>query len=70
MVTALAAAVAAPWVAWAVVRVFGLEAGHPLVGAMALTPHAAATSALPVGVALHGGWRERGWRRRAHTGPG
>jgi endonuclease/exonuclease/phosphatase (EEP) superfamily protein YafD len=43
---------AAPWVVWAVVRAGGLEAGFPLVPALALTPVAAATSVVPVAVAL------------------
>jgi endonuclease/exonuclease/phosphatase family metal-dependent hydrolase len=47
-----ATAVATPWIAWAVVRTFGLEAGHPLVGAMTITPYAAASAPLPVLAAL------------------
>lgn len=49
--TAVAAAVAAPWAAWAVVRGFGLESGHPLVPAMAFTPFVAASAWLPLLVA-------------------
>jgi endonuclease/exonuclease/phosphatase family metal-dependent hydrolase len=48
----VAAVVAAPWVAWAVVRALGLDLRHPLVAAMAFTPYAAATAPLPVLVAL------------------
>lgn len=47
-----ATVVATPWIAWAVMRTLGLEAGHPLVGAMAVTPYAAATALLPVLAAL------------------
>ena len=47
-----AIAVAAPWVAWALVRVFGLDVRHPLVAAMAFTPYVALFSPLPVLVAL------------------
>jgi endonuclease/exonuclease/phosphatase (EEP) superfamily protein YafD len=42
----------APWVAWALVRGLGLDGGYPLVPAMAFTPFVAATSILPVLVAL------------------
>ncbi|HWT95489.1 MAG TPA: hypothetical protein VN238_21005, partial [Solirubrobacteraceae bacterium] len=50
---ALALVVALPWVAWAVARTTGLDVvGHPLVSAMAFTPYAAATSVVPVLVAL------------------
>lgn len=45
-------ALAAPWVLWAAVRTFGLEGGHPLTGAVALTPYVAASAPLPVIVAL------------------
>jgi endonuclease/exonuclease/phosphatase (EEP) superfamily protein YafD len=38
-------------VAWAVVRTFGLDRGHPLVAMMAFTPQVAAVSWLPVLVA-------------------
>src|SRR5688500_10744796 len=48
----VAGAVAAPWLVWAVVRVPGLERGHPLVAMIAFTPYAAATAPLPVLVAL------------------
>jgi len=40
--------VVAPWVAWAIVRWFQLDGGHPLVAAMAFTPYAAALSVLAV----------------------
>ena len=49
---AVALAAAAPWVAWAVVRTFGLDSRHPLVAAMAFTPYVAMLSPLPVLVAL------------------
>jgi endonuclease/exonuclease/phosphatase (EEP) superfamily protein YafD len=48
----LAAALSAPWIAWAVVRGFGLDQGYPLVPAMAFTPFVAATSVAPVILAL------------------
>jgi endonuclease/exonuclease/phosphatase family metal-dependent hydrolase len=52
--TLLASAVAAPWVAWALVRTMGAEAGYPLVAVIAFTPYAALTSPVPVlaGLAL------------------
>jgi endonuclease/exonuclease/phosphatase family metal-dependent hydrolase len=43
--------VAAPWVAWAVVRLGGLERGHPLTAMIAGTPYAAASGWLPLLVA-------------------
>ncbi len=43
---------AAPWAVWALVRGFGLDAGHPLVGAIAFTPYAAATALVPLVLAL------------------
>ena len=48
----IAALLAAPWVAWAVVRVFALDGGHPLVAAMSFTPYAAMTAPLPLIAAL------------------
>ena len=48
----VAIAVAVPWAAWALVRVFGLDVRHPLVAVMAFTPYVAATAPLPVLVAL------------------
>lgn len=50
--TVLAAAVVAPWIAWAVVRSLGLDSAHPLVAAMAFTPYAAVTAVVPVLTAL------------------
>ena len=50
--TAVAIAVALPWLAWAVVRVLGLDAGPLLVPAISFTPYAAATAWVPVVVAL------------------
>jgi endonuclease/exonuclease/phosphatase (EEP) superfamily protein YafD len=44
----IASAVAAPWVAWALVRTLGLDVRHPLVAAMAYTPYAAALAPVPV----------------------
>ena len=41
-----------PWIAWAVVRTFGLDGVHPLTGAMAFTPFVAATAPLPLIAAL------------------
>jgi endonuclease/exonuclease/phosphatase family metal-dependent hydrolase len=48
----IAAAVAAPWVLWAVLRTLGLEYGHPLVALVAFSPYAAALAPVPVLVAL------------------
>jgi hypothetical protein len=36
--TLLAIAVAAPWVAWALLRTLGVSAGYPLVALIALRP--------------------------------
>ncbi len=47
----LTALTALPWAAWAVVRAFGLEVGHPGVPAMAFTPYVAASAWIPVVVA-------------------
>ncbi|HMJ03626.1 MAG TPA: endonuclease/exonuclease/phosphatase family protein [Conexibacter sp.] len=49
---AIALAVAAPWALWTVVRVLGIEDGHPLLPAMAFTPYVAATAWVPVLLAL------------------
>jgi endonuclease/exonuclease/phosphatase (EEP) superfamily protein YafD len=49
---AVALAVAAPWIAWAVVRLFGLERGYAMVALVAVTPYAAVTAWVPVAVAL------------------
>jgi endonuclease/exonuclease/phosphatase (EEP) superfamily protein YafD len=48
----VAVLVALPWLAWAVVRLGGLETGYLLVAAVAFTPYAAATAWVPVVVAL------------------
>jgi endonuclease/exonuclease/phosphatase family metal-dependent hydrolase len=48
----LAMVIALPWLVWAAVRLPGLERGYVLVAGMALTPYAAATSWIPVVVAL------------------
>jgi hypothetical protein len=50
-------ALAAPWVAWAAVRLTGTERGFPLVPAMTFTPHAALTAVVPCGLALRTGSR-------------
>jgi endonuclease/exonuclease/phosphatase (EEP) superfamily protein YafD len=50
--TVIAVVVALPWVAWAFVRVFGLDRGTWLVPAIAFTPYVAATAWIPVVVAL------------------
>ncbi|WP_299959449.1 endonuclease/exonuclease/phosphatase family protein [uncultured Modestobacter sp.] len=47
-----ALALSAPWAAWAALRATGTERGFPLVPALAFTPYAAASSALPLGAAL------------------
>lgn len=52
-----AAALAAPWAVWALLRATGSERGYPLVPAMAFTPYAAGTSLVPVVVAV----RSRAW---------
>ena len=53
-----AAALTAPWLVWAAARGLGLDRGHPVVAVLAFTPFAAATSVLPLGVALAlGAWR-------------
>ena len=41
-----------PWLAWAVVRLGGLERSYLLVATMAFTPYAAATAWIPVVVAV------------------
>ena len=42
----------APWAVWALLRATGAERGYPLVPALAFTPYAAATSVVPLVVAL------------------
>lgn len=49
---AVAWGVAAPWAAWAVIRLLGLERGTPLVQLLAFTPYVAALAILPVATAL------------------
>jgi len=56
--TLLASALVAPWVAWAAVRLLGLDVGHPFVAAVTFTPYVAVTAWLPVVAAL--GLRRRG----------
>ncbi len=46
--TLLAAAIAAPWVIWAVVRGTGLELPYPVAPALAFTPYVALTAFVPV----------------------
>ncbi len=50
--TLLAAAVALPWIAWAVVRVAGVELPHRPTELLAFTPYAALTAVVPVVIAL------------------
>jgi endonuclease/exonuclease/phosphatase family metal-dependent hydrolase len=52
MRSAIALAVAVPWVLWAALRTLGIELPYPLVAALAFTPYAALTSPLPVVLAL------------------
>jgi endonuclease/exonuclease/phosphatase (EEP) superfamily protein YafD len=49
---ALASAVAAPWIVWALLRLLGLDGIYPLAPAMAFTPYVVATSPVPVLFAL------------------
>lgn len=48
----IALAITVPWLAWAVVRTFGLDSGRLLVPAISFTPHVAATAWIPVVAAL------------------
>ncbi|MDX6691219.1 MAG: hypothetical protein QOG15_2676 [Solirubrobacteraceae bacterium] len=48
----IAAGLSVPWVAWALVRGLGLDLAYPVVPAMAFTPYVAASSFVPVVVAL------------------
>jgi endonuclease/exonuclease/phosphatase (EEP) superfamily protein YafD len=48
----LALAVTLPWLAWAVVRTFGLDSGRVLVPAISFTPYVAGTAWIPIAVAL------------------
>lgn len=50
--TLLAAAIAAPWVLWALVRVSGLALPYPVAPALAFTPYVALTAIVPVAGAL------------------
>ncbi|MCW2536418.1 MAG: Metal-dependent hydrolase, partial [Modestobacter sp.] len=52
-----AAVLTAPWAVWALLRATGTERGFPLVPALAFTPYAAATSIVPLAVAV----RARAW---------
>jgi endonuclease/exonuclease/phosphatase (EEP) superfamily protein YafD len=49
---ALATALVLPWAGWAALRAAGVDRGFPLTPAVALTPYAAAASALPLAAAL------------------
>lgn len=49
--TLIAAAVAAPWVVWTVVRGTGVELPYPVAPALAFTPYVALTAFVPVVVA-------------------
>lgn len=53
----VAGALTVPWATWAVVRATGVERGYPLVPALAFTPYAAATSVVPLAVAVRAGAR-------------
>lgn len=44
----LAVAFVLPWLLWAAVRVFGWDAGYPLVPAISFTPYVAVASVLPL----------------------
>lgn len=48
----LATAIALPWTAWALLRATGAERGFPLVPAMSFAPYAAASSLLPLAMAV------------------
>ena len=50
--TVVALALALPWLVWLAFRGLGLDRDHPFVALMSLTPYVAATSPLPVLVAL------------------
>ena len=50
--TLLALAVALPWIAWAAVRVTGVDVPHRATELLAFTPYVALTAAVPVVVAL------------------
>ncbi|TQN33000.1 endonuclease/exonuclease/phosphatase family metal-dependent hydrolase [Haloactinospora alba] len=52
----LLALLIAPWAVWAVVRLFGLETGFPLVPTVAFTPYAAVTAVIPLAAALLARW--------------
>jgi endonuclease/exonuclease/phosphatase (EEP) superfamily protein YafD len=52
VIATLAFLFVAPFTAWALVRVFGLERGWPLVPLVAFTPYAAGLSLLPLAAAL------------------
>ncbi len=64
MRTAVAIAVALPSVAWAVIRVLGLDSGPLLIPAMSFTPYVAATAWIPI-VARARPAPARGGARRA-----
>jgi hypothetical protein len=51
-VTAVAWIVVVPFVAWAVIRLFGLDTGYPLEAMMPFTPYVAAASVVALALAL------------------
>lgn len=55
--TVLAWAMVAPWIAWAVIRLLGLDSGFPLVPLLAFTPYAAATAPVAAAAAAFLGRR-------------
>ena len=52
VLTAVAWIAAIPFVAWAVIRLFGLDGGYPLEAMMPFTPYVAAAAAAAVALAL------------------
>lgn len=48
----LAILLAVPWLAWAAVRLTGVDTGFPLVPVMAFTPYVAVAAVIPLGVGL------------------
>ncbi len=63
----IVAAVAAPWVLWALLRTLGLEYGHPLVALVAFSPYTAGLAPLPVLVAQPNVARSRAAARVARS---
>jgi endonuclease/exonuclease/phosphatase (EEP) superfamily protein YafD len=50
--TVIAVTALAPWLVWAVVRLLGLDVAHPLIALMAFTPYVAASSPVPLVIAV------------------